>query len=227
MQIWLRFVKARYRGMARKLKTFTTSAGFFDLAVAAPSMKAAVEAWGADENLFRRGFAKVSDDPDIVAAALKKPGVVLRRPVGSTDAYSENPALPESLPARKTARPAKRKAQKVGQQPLSVGEGSDLPREAAAKASSGQAALAFEREEGRRRREEKKEQRALEAERRRRARAIAAAQATLDRASRSHDHRLAAIKKARATVERRERAEKDRWRKERRDLESVLKRTRE
>ena len=33
--------------MARKLKTFTTSIGFFDLAIAAPSMKAALEAWGA------------------------------------------------------------------------------------------------------------------------------------------------------------------------------------
>jgi hypothetical protein len=34
--------------MARKLKTYQTSLGFFDLAVAAPSMKAALEAWGAD-----------------------------------------------------------------------------------------------------------------------------------------------------------------------------------
>src|SRR6478672_9602980 len=33
--------------MARKLKTYTTSVGFFDLAVAAPSMKAALEAWGS------------------------------------------------------------------------------------------------------------------------------------------------------------------------------------
>ncbi|MDI4234164.1 hypothetical protein OZ411_15225 [Bradyrhizobium sp. Arg237L] len=32
--------------MARKLKTYQTSLGFFDLAVAAPSMKAALEAWG-------------------------------------------------------------------------------------------------------------------------------------------------------------------------------------
>jgi hypothetical protein len=36
--------------MARKLKAFTTSAGFFDLAVAAASMKA-VEPWGASKNL--------------------------------------------------------------------------------------------------------------------------------------------------------------------------------
>jgi hypothetical protein len=32
--------------MARKLKTYQTSLGFFDLAIAAPSMKAVLEAWG-------------------------------------------------------------------------------------------------------------------------------------------------------------------------------------
>jgi len=44
--------------MRRKLKTFTTSAGFFDLAVAAPSMKAALEAWGSKNNLFHQGFCE-------------------------------------------------------------------------------------------------------------------------------------------------------------------------
>jgi hypothetical protein len=43
------------RPMARKLKTYQTSLGFFDLAIAAPSMKAALEAWGADSNLFHQG----------------------------------------------------------------------------------------------------------------------------------------------------------------------------
>jgi hypothetical protein len=33
--------------MVRKLKTYQTSLGFFDQAIAAPSMKAALEAWGA------------------------------------------------------------------------------------------------------------------------------------------------------------------------------------
>ncbi|CCD90984.1 hypothetical protein BRAO375_1310007 [Bradyrhizobium sp. ORS 375] len=33
--------------MPRKLKTYQTSLGFYDLAIAAPSMKAALEAWGA------------------------------------------------------------------------------------------------------------------------------------------------------------------------------------
>ena len=48
--------------MARKLKTYQTSLGFFDLAVAAPSMKAALEAWGADSNLFHQDAAKQSED---------------------------------------------------------------------------------------------------------------------------------------------------------------------
>lgn len=63
--------------MARKLKTFRTSLGFYDLAVAAPSMKAALEAWGAGSNLFHQGIATETDDPDVVAATMSKPGVVL------------------------------------------------------------------------------------------------------------------------------------------------------
>jgi hypothetical protein len=68
--------------MAKKLKTYETSLGFFDLAMAAPSMKAALEAWGADSNLFHQGAAKQSEDPDVVAATMAKPGVILKRPVG-------------------------------------------------------------------------------------------------------------------------------------------------
>jgi colicin import membrane protein len=54
--------------MARRLKTYQTSLGFFDLAIAAPSMKAAAEAWGSRTGDFKRGFAKQTDDPAIVAA---------------------------------------------------------------------------------------------------------------------------------------------------------------
>jgi hypothetical protein len=67
--------------MARKLKTYQTSLGFFEQAIAAPSMKAALEAWGADSNLFHQGAAKESADPDVIAATMKKPGVVLKRPI--------------------------------------------------------------------------------------------------------------------------------------------------
>jgi hypothetical protein len=55
------------RLMARKLKTYQTSLGFFEQAIAAPSMKAALEAWGADSNLFHQGAAKESHDPDVIA----------------------------------------------------------------------------------------------------------------------------------------------------------------
>jgi hypothetical protein len=99
--------------MPRRLKTYQTSIGFFDLAVAAPSMKAAAEAWGSTTDVFRKGFGKETDDPEIVAATMAKPGVVLKRPVGSNAAYSEVAELPH-LPAdevkeRRAKRGAKRK----------------------------------------------------------------------------------------------------------------------
>jgi hypothetical protein len=52
-------------------KTFQTSQGFYDLAIAAPSMKAALEAWGASSNLFHQGFAKEVDDEDVIAATME------------------------------------------------------------------------------------------------------------------------------------------------------------
>src|ERR1044072_9520411 len=92
--------------MARKLKTFQTSLGFFDLAVAAPSMKAAAEAWGGKVEDFKRGFAKQTDDPTIVAATMKKPGAVMNRPVGSTGAFTEHAKLPKGLPDEPMKRPS-------------------------------------------------------------------------------------------------------------------------
>src|SRR5882757_3066576 len=83
--------------MARKQKTYQTSLGFFDLAIAAPSMKVALEAWGAHSNLFHQGAAKESDDPDVIAGAMAKPGVVLRRPVGTDRPFSEHAELPTDL----------------------------------------------------------------------------------------------------------------------------------
>src|ERR1700745_1814196 len=83
--------------MARKLKTYQTSLGFFDLSIAAPSMKAALEEWGAESNLFHQGAAKESEDPDGMASAMAKPGVVLRRPVGSEGSFGEHAKLPTNL----------------------------------------------------------------------------------------------------------------------------------
>jgi colicin import membrane protein len=89
--------------MARKLKTYQTSIGFFDLAIAAPSMKAAAEAWGSKTDVFNKGFAKQTDDPAIVAATMARPGVVLRRPVGSNEPFSEDAKLPH-IPITRSKR---------------------------------------------------------------------------------------------------------------------------
>src|ERR1700748_1583142 len=99
--------------MAKKLKTFTTSAGFFDLAVAAPSMKAALAAWGSSRtNLFRQGFAKTTDDAEVVAATMAQPGVVLRRPVGTREPFSKDAKLPKHLALGDAKPPAKLKPKK-------------------------------------------------------------------------------------------------------------------
>src|ERR1700757_4831749 len=83
--------------MPRTLKTYQTSLGFFDLAIAAPSMKAALDAWGADSNLFHQGAAKESEDPAVVAATMAAPGIVLKRPVGSSGPFKEHAELPTDL----------------------------------------------------------------------------------------------------------------------------------
>ena len=135
--------------MARKLKTYQTSLGFFDQAIAAPSMKAALEAWGADSNLFHQGAAKESDDPDVVAATMAKPGVVLKRPVGSTGPFREHAELPDQVGRRrKTARKAPRKP-----------EGRKPKKDAARpvdKVAERKAALAYERERKSRERERRR-----------------------------------------------------------------------
>jgi hypothetical protein len=52
--------------MVRRLKTYQTSLGFFDLAIAAPSMTAAADAWGLKTNEFKRGFAKETMTPQLL-----------------------------------------------------------------------------------------------------------------------------------------------------------------
>jgi hypothetical protein len=78
-----------------KLKVFTTQAGFYDVAVAASSQPKALAAWGVHQNLFAEGMAKIATDPATIAAALAKPGVVLRRALGTKGAFVEEPALPK------------------------------------------------------------------------------------------------------------------------------------
>lgn len=60
--------------MPRQLKTYVTTSGFFELAVAAPTMKAALDIWGTGPDLFRRGYAKETKDAAIAKATIAKPG---------------------------------------------------------------------------------------------------------------------------------------------------------
>ena len=88
-------------------KVYEAHLGFYDTVVAAFSQKSALAAWGSTTDLFKMGIARVTDDPTKVKAALAKPGLVLRRPAGTTIAFSENPPLPKapSAPAKpKTKR---------------------------------------------------------------------------------------------------------------------------
>ena len=57
--------------MPRKLKTYLTSQGFYDLAIAAPSMKAALEAWEQAATCFTRDLQKRADDDDVIAATME------------------------------------------------------------------------------------------------------------------------------------------------------------
>ena len=57
-------------------------------------------------DLFREGFASISNDAEPVGEALKRPGVVLRRAYGSKDPFREDPALPKLKGVKKSTRSA-------------------------------------------------------------------------------------------------------------------------
>lgn len=76
---------------AAPLKVFHSHIGFYDTILAAPSMKAAIAAWGANAHIFQHGFAEQTSDPDAVSAALAQPGIVLRRPFGTKGPYKTQP----------------------------------------------------------------------------------------------------------------------------------------
>jgi hypothetical protein len=203
--------------MARKLKTYQTSVGFFDLAVAAPSMAAALRAWGSDTNLFQQGFARETDDPAIVAATFAKPGVVLRRPVGSDGAFSERADLPRELPVDK----AKERTATPGAPTR------EPPAQRVDDKAAREAALAFERERQRRESERRKEEAAREKERKRREQAIATAETAFEEAKRDHETKVEEIERDRAELDRRAQAEDARWEKQKEKLEAALRRARD
>ena len=203
--------------MARKLKTYQTSLGFFEQAIAAPSMKAALEAWGADSNLFHQGAAKESTDPEIVAATMKKPGVVLKRPVGSDGPFGEHAELPKNLGESGRKKPLSKPSPRKGK------ASSAHPDKAADK----KAAQAYERDRQRREREEAKEEAARQKERERRQQAVDKAQAALDEAQQRHADRADALEAELKAIEKKVRAEEADWAEEEKRLKAVLRRARD
>lgn len=203
--------------MARKLKTYQTSLGFFDQAIAAPSMKAALEAWGTKTNLFHQGVAKEVDDPNVIAATMRKPGVILKRPIGSRGPFKEHAELPTELPSRElNSRPAKRPAKLKPGPPRKIDD-----KEAR------RAALAFEREQRQRETERQKEEAALAKQRERREKAVAKAQAVIEEAKREHKKRASTIEAQRAAIDKQLQAEDARWEKQKQKLEVALRRARD
>jgi colicin import membrane protein len=203
--------------MPRKLKTYQTSLGFYDLAIAAPSMKAALDAWGAGSNLFHQGVARESGDAEVVAATMSKPGVVLRRPVGSAGPFREHADLPTDLAGDgPKLRPKKTLARPKDQVPRTTDD-----------TVARKAALAFEREQRLRENQRQKEEAARERERERRNQAIAKAHAALEKSEREHHKRVATIDAERNALEKKSQAEDARWAKEKDGLERALRRARE
>jgi colicin import membrane protein len=200
--------------MARKLKTYQTSLGFFDLAIAAPSMKAAAEAWGVKTSEFKRGFAKETHDAAVVAATMAKPGVVLRRSVGSAGPFTEHAKLPKDLPGGRVEEELA--------EPRSKSETSKVDDK-----TGHTAALAFEREQKRRETARRREEARREKEREKREQAVAKAERALAQARREHEAKARKIEADRAAAERRSQAEEKRREQQKEILENVLRRARD
>ena len=199
--------------MARKLKTFVTSMGFFDLAVAAPSMKAAMEAWGLKRNMFHQGLAAETNDAGIVKAAMAKPGMVLRRPVGTNEPFRQDAALPAGYalpsvteaPAPKTRKPKAKKASRPARGPE--------------KKTSPAAILSFEKARAERERARAREDAAAKRDAEKRSSAIEKAQTALDDARKEHQARRDALSRE---LDRKLDEEEARWSKARARLEAAL-----
>jgi colicin import membrane protein len=204
--------------VARKLKTFITNLGFFELAIAAPSMKAALEAWGMTHNAFQQGFAKQTEDTAIVAATMAKPGVVLKRGVGTTGRFTEDAELPTELPNIKptaiTGSKPERKSRKAAK------PDNTPPQDRAA-------IISFEKEKRKREEQKARKDAKLAKEREERRRATDKAQLALDDAREDHESVIAEIEKERVKLDAREEKEKRRWEAERKKLEAAIDRARQ
>ncbi len=207
----------RSSNMPRKFQVFVTNLGFFELAIAAPSMKAALDAWGMNHNAFAHGFAKKTDDAAIVEAAMAHPGTVVKRAVGSKGAFKPDTDMPDKLPAiaPKLASAKTKPAPKAKPRPKTKPE-----HKSRAVLLSFQAAK--EKRDRQRAREE--ERRAAQAQKQlvRIQQATEKAQAALEDAAAHQEKALAAMEREQEKLEDRARKEKDRWNAQRRKLQASV-----
>jgi colicin import membrane protein len=175
-------------------------------------MKAALAAWGAQSNLFHQGIANQTNDPEVIAATMAHPGIVLKRPVGSDRPFREHAELPSYLSDKAVAKTENRGK-----------KGKQASRKIDDRAARN-AALAFEKVERQRENEWRKEEARRTKQQERRQRAIARAEAALEKAKREHDKRVSAIESEQAAIDRRSEGELSRWEKQKEKLEAALRR---
>jgi hypothetical protein len=131
-----------------------------------------------------------------VAATLAKPGVVLKRPVGTNGPFDEESELPTDLYLEK--RPARSKAPEVVRTPARDTAGMKVD-DKKAKA----AALAYEKTQLKREADRRKQETADAKARKRRERALEKAQAAFEKAEREHEARANTLEDERADIEKR------------------------
>lgn len=211
--------------MPRKLKTYITNLGFFELAIAAPTMKAALEAWGMSHNAFQHGFARQTEDPRIVAATNAQPGVVLKRAVGSSGEFKQNAELPENLPGirppkRDAPRPQPPRPKSKPQRKPQAGQ--RLQKTKPSPKDDRAAVISFEKERAKRAKEREREEARLQKAHDARRRARDKAEAVLEEAREAHESAMAAIEREREALDRRAGKETARWEAQRQKLAAAV-----
>jgi hypothetical protein len=149
---------------------------------------------------------------------MTKPGVVLRRPVGSDGSFGEQAELPTNLGGGEKPTKAARKVK---------GRKTNKPSSRAVdKAAERKAALAYEREQKRRELERAREEAIKQKVREHRQQAVDKAQGALDKAEREHLTKAATVQAEVEVLEKRLRTEDARWLKVKERLEAALRRAR-
>lgn len=142
------------------MKVFRTPIGFHDAYVAAPSQKAAIEAWGIGKDAFTRGDAEIVTDPKLMKEPLARPGEVIKRLRGTAAEQfaalsREEPPAPRrdraqaarSKTATKPAREPKRRPSraKLDEAEAALAQADARHEEALAEIEAREKALARER----------------------------------------------------------------------------------